>query len=85
MIWDILKVQSSSEDSAAGASWVGSLYSSLAQAPRSIILHRSEQKGRNSLFSQVVSLPQRGHFKVVDISALPRKIKLRLGKYNCTC
>lgn len=39
---------------------VGNLYSSLAQAPRSISLQRSEQNGRNSLPSQVLASPQRG-------------------------
>jgi hypothetical protein len=71
--------------SACGASWVGKLYSSLAQAPRSIILQRSEQKGRNSLSSHVVSLPQRGQFKVVGMGRLQRKIKVRLGKYSRAC
>jgi len=40
---------------------VGRAYSSSAQAPKSSILHLSEQKGRNSLPVNSTSFPQFGH------------------------
>ncbi len=57
------------QSSAWGASSVGNVYSSLAHAPRSINLQRSEQNGRNSFASQVEGSPQRGHGNDLGIVA----------------
>ena len=48
----------------------GTLYSSLAHAPRSIILQRSEQNGRNGLSVHVEGLRQRGQAKLVGLGLL---------------
>ena len=45
----------------------GTLYSSLAHAPRSIILQRSEQNGRNGLSVHVEGLRQRGQGKLLGV------------------
>jgi hypothetical protein len=51
-----------SSDSFSSFSSAGIRYSSSTQAPRSIIRQRSEQNGREVLFSHSTALPQVGHF-----------------------
>lgn len=51
------------------------LYSSSTQAPRSISLHLSEQKGRNGLSSYSFCLPQVGH--LTNISIVTQCLKCR--------
>jgi hypothetical protein len=48
--------------SSAGVMGAGMAYSSLAQRPKSICLHRSEQNGRFGFFVEYVCcFPQLGH------------------------
>jgi len=50
-----------------GASSEGTRYCSSIHLPRSISLHRSEQKGRQGLFSNSAPLPQTGHFTFINL------------------
>lgn len=60
-------------------------YSSSAHAARSMVLHRSEQKGRKGFSSQVVSFRQRGHgnfvifFSVIAQIENPRRCRIPGG------
>jgi hypothetical protein len=47
----------------------GTVYSSLAQRPKSISLQRSEQKGRFGLSCHPVGFPQFGHFIIKAVSS----------------
>ncbi len=60
--------------------------SSFAQAPRSINLHRREQKGRKVFsFFHSTSLPHFGHFTVVGIELVNRKVvRLPAGSRDIT-
>src|SRR5687768_6310969 len=49
-----------------GSASPGTRYSPSTHRPRSTSLHRSVQKGRNSLFFQSTGLPQVGHFIAQD-------------------
>lgn len=61
----------SSSSRSGEVSCCGIRYSSAAQAPKSIVLQRLEQKGRSGLsVLHATDLPQAGHWTCRDVAAL---------------
>lgn len=65
-----------------GASSAATLYSSFAQAPRSMSLQRSEQNGRKRLLVRVLGCLQRGQGKVMFLGLSSNAFIKYLAKWD---